>query len=232
MRLFAHKNGWIPSLLLAHMLLVLASLALAANEASARAPGQFLVLGVIASAQPGEGVVLLKSVAGGKAFAARVGQEVDAGVLVVRVTREFVYLRREQRVEKVKVGEQVDFDAPAVAPGQAGEIERHGNTVRVSSAFRDEIVKRQLSKVLMQAAAVPHYENGTLIGFRLWDIDPDSIYDRAGLANGDIVTSINGQPLSDVGQTIRTLQSLRDETRVEVTFVRKSVQQTIEVVVQ
>lgn len=223
MKGFAVRSSW--------LLLFFAFLGLA-SSALAQSAGQYLVLGVIASAQPGEGVVLMKSAQGSKAFAARVGQEVDAGVLVVRVTREFVYLRLGQRVEKVKVGEHVDFDKPVMSETEATGIERHGNTVRVTASFRDEIVKRQLSKVMMQAAAVPHYENGVLAGFRLWDIDPDSIYDRAGLANGDIITSINGQPLSDIGNTIKTLHGLRDETRVEVTFIRKNVPQTIEVVVQ
>lgn len=210
--------------------LVMCALVLGAGRVEA-APQSFLVIGVIASAKPGEGVVLLKASSGRQAFAARVGQEVDSGVTILRATREFVYFKIGGRTEKVEVGARFDASAHEVSLATGG-LDKVGNTIKMTAAFRDEILKRQLGKVMMQAAAVPYYQDGALVGFRLWEIDPDSVYDRAGLVNGDIVTALNGQSLSDVGRAVQVMQSLRNESRITVDFIRKQTPMSFELVIQ
>lgn len=217
-------------------LLILCSLWLLLATEAVAAGKHFLVLGVIASVDENQGVALMKDLDGGEAFAARVGQEIARDVKIFRITREYVYLQVNGRLDKVKVGEQLDTGRSSASglavDDSAGGVERSGNTVRVSAAFREHMVKEELSKVLMQAAAVPYYVNGALAGFRLWDIDPGSIYEKTGFQNGDIVTSINGQELTDVGRTIGMLQSLKNEARVSITFTRGGAPQTIEISVQ
>lgn len=218
-----------------NLLILCATWAMLATPAFASGK-HFLVLGVIASAEENNGVALMKDLDGSGTFAARVNQEIARDVRIFRITREFVYLQVGGRLDKVKVGEQLDTDRSATADiaadGSAGGVERKGNSVRLTSAFREHMVKEQLSKVLMQAAAVPYYVNGSLIGFRLWDIDPGSIYEKTGFENGDIITSINGRDLTDVGMTIRTLQALKNEPKASIKFTRSGDSQTIEIEVQ
>jgi general secretion pathway protein C len=205
----------------------------------AHAAGEgLLVLGVIASGDETAGVALIKASASGKTFAARTGQEIDKSVFLRRVTREYVYVEIKGKTERIRVGEQIE--APSYGPAPASGLgvakyeglERSGNQVRMTTALKDQILKHDLSKVLMQVAAVPYYVNGALQGFRLWDIDPGSVYEQAGFVNGDVVTSINGNQLTDVAGTIRMLQSLKDEPKVDVTFVRQGAEQTFQLVVQ
>lgn len=221
---------------LKNLRIVFALLLLVAASPAWASGKRFLVIGVIASAEENQGVALMKDLDGGEAFAAKVAQEIARDVKIFRITREFVYLQVNGRLDKVRVGEQLDtersYASDLPADGSAGGVERTGNSVRISASFREHMVKDHLNKVLMQAAAVPYYVNGTLSGFRLWDIDPGSIYERTGFQNGDIVTSINGQELTDVGRTIRMLQSLKNESRVSVTFIRGGLPQTIDIDVQ
>lgn len=220
------------------LFLSLAFLGFATNlSAQARAP-RFLVIGVIASANADKSVALLKNMDGGEAFAARVGQRVAHEVVLDSVTREYVFFKIRGSRESVRVGEQVETDrgsSPAnlsLLSGEFGGFERRGNTVKLSASLRDHIVKQQLSQVLLQAAAVPYYVNGELIGFRLWEIDPGSVFDKAGFVNGDIVTSINGQRLTDVGMTVRTLYSLKEESKIDITFQRGGAEQSMQLLVQ
>jgi type II secretory pathway component PulC len=74
--------------------------------------------------------------------------------------------------------------------------------------------------------------NGELQGFQLLEIDAGSIYEKVGLTNGDVVTAINGQALSDVGNTIKMLHSLKDKTNADVTVLRGGREQTMQIVVQ
>jgi type II secretory pathway component PulC len=84
----------------------------------------------------------------------------------------------------------------------------------------------------MQAAAVPNYEGGRLKGFTLWEIDKGSVYELAGFQDGDVITAINGQELTDVGNTIKLLHSLKGESRADVSVTRAGTARTIKIEVQ
>ena len=56
------------------------------------------------------------------------------------------------------------------------------------------------------AKARPNMVNGVLKGFELTRIREDSIYEKAGFQNGDIVEEINGIPLKDAVSSIRLLK--------------------------
>jgi general secretion pathway protein C len=220
-------------------MMLLALAAFIAPRPAAAGSEQLLVLGVIASAHAENGVALFKNQVNGRTFAVRVGQEVDAGIVVRRVTREQVYLDVHGQIVQIRVGEEtgtepvtmVQAPVPAASRALPRGVVRQGNTVRLTQAYRDQVLKHDLSKVLMQAAAVPVYANGELQGFRLLDIEPGSIYELAGLQNGDIVTAINSQPLTDVGRTIKLLQSLRDEAKADVTVQRAERPVTLQLVI-
>ncbi len=219
-------------LLLSRFSLIL-SLFLASAPAFAIDAGKdaVAVLGVITSRAAADGIALVKSTRDGKTLAARVGDKVADDLVIERVERDFVYFKSAGLTTKVRVGEAYQAPSPYALKGGEGGIERKGNEVRMTTAYRDLVLKRQLGKVLMQAAAVPYFVNGELSGFRLWEIDEGSVFEQAGFSDGDIVTAINGERLTDVGMTIRMLQTMRDEPRADVTIVRKGAEQTISLLV-
>lgn len=203
---------------------------------------KILILGVIAAEDETKGIALIKDQDSKKTYAARAGFEIKPGVSIRGVTRDYVYIRIGERIEKVRVGAETDGTESSSNLGDSpsnsslsfseGGIERKGDTVRVTSTLKDFIVGPNLSKVLMQAAAVPHYENGLLKGFTLAEIDKGSIYELAGFQDGDIITAINGRELTDVGSTIKLLHSLKGESRAEVQLNRNGVQKTLKIEVQ
>lgn len=212
------------------LLLVLITLIFMNNDAYAGSPDTYLVLGAISSGKEGEGVVLLKKRKGDAAIAVRVGAEVDRGIILFQVRDRYVYFKHGSEMLRVKIGEELESRSQplAVLPGK-GEIEVREGKVKVTQAYKDHLLKHELSKVLMQAAAVPYFQNGSLEGFKLVDIDAGSIYDQVGLKDGDVVTEINGQRLTDVGRAIKILQSMRDETNAEIKILRGGSEASIEI---
>lgn len=101
-------------------------------------------------------------------------------------------------------------------------FERRKGKIAMTAAYRDKLIKEDLAKVLMQATAEPHLENGQIVGFRMSQIDEGSIYAKAGIADGDIITSINGQELNSVAGTISLLHSLKNSDTVDVEVRRGS----------
>jgi len=211
---------------------LLVSLFFMSSVASA---SSYLVLGAIGSEVHATGVVLLKKRQNDVAFAVRVGTEVEKGIVVFKINDRYVYFKKDNEMIRVKIGDDLERSTTSVAASSAPskrEIDMRGDRVTMSAKYKDHLIKNELSKILMQAAAVPVYQNGRLEGFKLVDIEPGSIYEQVGLKDGDIILEINGQKLSDVGMAIKVLNSLRNDVFAEVQLLRGNEEKTIEINVQ
>lgn len=83
---------------------------------------------------------------------------------------------------------------------------------------RTEIDKAlsDLNKILTEARAVPHLENGVPSGFKLIQIVPGSIYDKLGLKDNDILCGVDGDPINDAGKAFELLASLKTKSNLEL----------------
>lgn len=77
-----------------------------------------------------------------------------------------------------------------------------------------------MSELLTQVRAVPHFEEGVSTGFRLFSIRPGSLFDKIGLKNGDVLQRINGTDLSDPARALTLIQELRNERELTVDILR------------
>lgn len=194
---------------------------------------KYLVIGVISDSRAYRGVALIKSASTAKTFAIRVGEKIENNISIDSISQEYVSFKVREKTIRVKVGDSLDQYSTATTYDGDREIairegiERQGNIVKVSSSLREYVAGPSLSKILMQAAAVPHYIEGELKGFGLFEIEQDSVYERAGFVNGDVIFAINGQPLNNVGQAIRVLHSLKTESEVEVQLLRGGIEQKV-----
>jgi type II secretion system protein C len=68
---------------------------------------------------------------------------------------------------------------------------------------------QDMAKLFTEVRAVPNIQNGSSNGFALSEIQPGSVFEAMGLHDGDVVTSIGGQSLSDPRKAIAVLQSLQ-----------------------
>lgn len=92
--------------------------------------------------------------------------------------------------------------------------------IKITGAYRDNIINNQLQKILMEAAATPQTKNNRIIGFELTDITPGSIFEKAGFTNGDLIKAINSTPLNSPTTAIKILHSLKKENSVDVSILR------------
>lgn len=84
---------------------------------------------------------------------------------------------------------------------------------------------------LMQEIRVrPHLEAGQPSGFLIYKIEPDSIFAKMGLEDGDVIKAVNGRPIATTQQAVEfydaltkgatvSLEIKRDETKQELHFV-------------
>ncbi len=217
--------------------LFLPSLGFSSTEKGPRSDSDFLVLGVIVSDLKSSGVGLFKNMKTGKTFALREDQMLGSDFLVKKVRRKHVEIAYQGKDYRIPVGGhtgasmEMIYSPPASLAGSEG-IELKNGTLNLSENLKNKLVKEDLSKVLMQAAAVPRFEGQKLKGFQLFEIDKDSIFELAGLQNGDLITRINDFELTDVGSTIRLLNSMKEASEANLYYIRNGEQKNLKVVVQ
>jgi type II secretion system protein C len=185
----------------------------------------FKVMGVIG--QGSDGIAVINYTPTNKTFIARVGLEIDEHHRLLRVTHSYVYFRIRNNIVRVRVGEATGIYSSDATVKITDGVERQGNEIRISTSLRDHLVEKNLAKVLVQAAAIPYFREGSLIGFKLLEIDEGSIYEKAGFLNGDIVIGINGTELTDVGTAVQMLNRLRSANEITLTFERQKEKRSI-----
>lgn len=84
-----------------------------------------------------------------------------------------------------------------------------------------------LPLLLSQARAVPYFRNGQSIGMRLFAIRKDSLYEKLGLKNGDILTAVNDSSLSDPSQALKLFEQLKTERSINVKLERNGEQKDL-----
>jgi general secretion pathway protein C len=84
-----------------------------------------------------------------------------------------------------------------------------------------------LGQLFTQMRAVPHFEGGKAIGFRLFAIRSGSLFDKIGLRNGDIVRRINEIEMNDPSRALAMLEELRNERNLTVDVTRNRQDQTL-----
>jgi general secretion pathway protein C len=73
-----------------------------------------------------------------------------------------------------------------------------------------------LSSVSTQARIVPSFKNGVANGFKLFSIQPGSLYASIGVENGDVIQRINGYEINSPDRALELLQKLKESSHVVI----------------
>jgi type II secretory pathway component PulC len=151
--------------------------------------------------------------------------------LVTRDNKKYwVYQDKFSGVFAPKAGASTAANLSGVADQYKEDgFERVKGKITMTGMYRDKLIKEDLAKVLMQATAEPYAEGGSIIGFKMSQIDDGSIYAQAGIQNGDVITGINGTELTSVAGSIALLRSLKGADHVELEIKRNGASQKISV---
>lgn len=99
---------------------------------------------------------------------------------------------------------------------------------RVTRALVDKLLSDPM-QIAKGARVVPSSKNGAPNGFKLYAIRPSSIFAKVGLANGDLITAINGNSMHTIEQAMEMYTRLRDATQLEIEIVRRGKPLTLQI---
>lgn len=105
--------------------------------------------------------------------------------------------------------------APAVPGPDLGIRQSTPNTYTVPRSALDAQLK-QPQEFLSQALAVPNPGGG----FLMREIQPGSVYEKLGLQAGDVIRSVNGQPVNTIEDAMRLYTQSKGTRNVRLEIVR------------
>ncbi len=176
--------------------------------------------GVIVAENPANSVALVRRAGSGRAHVLRVGQELQ-GYVLLEVAKGFVRLEgRDSELRLFLAG------APASSgtedeepPAESGESEW------IRRAFPREVARRRLEKeipvILSETDLTPRVEDGEVRGLSVARLPDGTLLSESGLLPGDLLVSINGQPLVGVEALWELLPRLVDQDEIRVVVRRR-----------
>ena len=167
----------------------------------------------------------------------RINDKVGGVATVKQVEWDRVILDRDGQDEILELAQPQGGSLPApnraMAPVAEQPAAANPHIKQVSeteySIDRSEVDSAldNMNQLFTQMRAVPHFEGGKSVGFRLFAIRQNSIFDQIGLRNGDIIQSINGTDMNDPSKAMTLLQDLRNERQLSVAIMRNNAPKTL-----
>lgn len=150
------------------------------------------------------------------------------GAKVVRINRNAIDLLVGDQARTLKISETAEgpilppargVPAPATLPAPAG------TTVISRSEVDKEL--QDMGGLLRQAQIRPFFNAGVPDGFMISNIQSGSIYQRMGIANGDIIQQVNNRPIKTAEDMTWLLNSLNAGSNLSLTVKRRGKQETM-----
>lgn len=85
---------------------------------------------------------------------------------------------------------------------------------------------KNLPQLLTKARVIPSFKDGKPDGFRIFAIAKNSLYDKIGLQNGDILHRINSVDVTSPQNFMKVIEQLKDESNISVDLMRNNQKET------
>lgn len=111
---------------------------------------------------------------------------------------------------------------PANARAPLGEgIRAVGeHAYEIPSSEREAALAR-MNELALQARVVPSFRDGRAQGFKIFAIQPGSLYEKLGLQSGDVVRRINGMTLDNPEKALEVYTQLREAHLIRLELERQ-----------
>jgi type II secretion system protein C len=188
-------------------------------------PLEFVLDGVIVAANPAHSVALIRRADAPRAHAVRVGQEVS-GYVLVEVSRDsarFQSAGGELRLFLPAAGGSPEPppDVEPLRPGADGVAGDGWSRRAFSRAEARARLSKEIPVILSETDLTTRIEDGEARGVAVNRFPEGTILSEAGLLPGDVLVSINDEPLRSVDSLFELLSRLLNEEEIRVLVRRR-----------
>lgn len=186
------------------------------------------LMGTIVHSTPEKSIANLEVTPKNTVIPFRINQEIENMGTMIKIERGKIFLRNNStgRMEFIELKEKSKLNFSGSKPvvpsaGRASEIKPVGqNKFEVSRA---EIMKQtaDLPAFLNTAAMQPRKKpNGEIDGFKFLAIQPGSPISQLGFQVGDVIKSVNGEPVTDPAKAMELYQAMKTSNNVKLMIER------------
>jgi general secretion pathway protein C len=180
--------------------------------------------GTALDADPSRSYAIIEDQATRKQALYRVGESILDTATLARVEWDRVVLDHDGEEEVLELSFARASTAPAAAPQAAGaaaeRIRKTADNKFLIDRREVESTLENMNQIYTQARAVPYFENGKTVGFRVFSIKPGSVFEKIGLQNGDVIQRVNGVEITDPGKALALFTELQNEGHVALDLQR------------
>ncbi len=135
---------------------------------------------------------------------------------------------RERREElRAQREEENDDNNSEEREDRSGVVQQGDNQFTVERGRIDREMEN-VEELSQQARIMPNYRDGEADGLRLVGVRSDSLYSDLGIRSGDVLHSINGQPLTSQEQALEILETMRNDGSATLEVERRGERQDME----
>jgi general secretion pathway protein C len=132
--------------------------------------------------------------------------------------------------------QKVAFGATTTGPvaGGSGDVKSLGdNKFTIKRADLQKHLN-DLSSILMQARAVPARDTvtGEVIGYRIVDFQPNSIFSQLGIQRMDLIKGVNGESVDTPQKAMELFNMFKSSNKIEMKVDRGGRTETLEYLIQ
>jgi general secretion pathway protein C len=153
----------------------------------------------------------------------RLGDMIGSARLI-KVTRNTAIIRSEDREITLKIKDTPE--GTLLSRSQAPQASIPSSGMVLSKGEINEKL-RDLKTIMTQAVVRPYFEDGEQKGFIVSDIKPDSLYQKLGLHNGDIIIDVNGKPMQTADDILQMVNIMQTGGSIDLNLKRNGEFETI-----
>ncbi len=143
---------------------------------------------------------------------------------LIKITRNTAIIRSEGREITLKIKDTPEGSLLSRSQARQANIPSSGMVLskgEVNEKLRD------LKTIMTQAVVRPYFEDGAQEGFIVSDIKPNSLYQKLGLHNGDIIIDVNGKPVQTADDILQMVNIMQTGGSLDVSLKRNGEFETI-----
>ena len=201
--------------------------ALSSDEPVAATKLPLKLLGTAAASDERRSRAAIQDEKSQKHLVVAVGDEIEghARVSVRAIERTRVILDNAGRPEELLLREG------EIPPAQAAIVRRGARRTAAAPPAPDAALNQRLqtlngpggqgiSQILSSARIVPQYVEGQMQGMRVDSIKADSVFQKVGLQNGDVITEVNGIVIDRVEATSAIFDEFATAEAIDIAALR------------
>ncbi len=184
-----------------------------------------ILIGTLVHSNPAKSIAAIEVKSKNLSGSYAPGSDIEGLAKLEKVERGIAYIRNANTSAleyiELKSASKVSFDASkanvSVSNASKDVVAVAPNKFQIK---RSDLLKytNDLSSILMQARAVPNRDpsTGEINGFRILDMQENSIFGQLGLARMDVLKTVNGQALNSIQKAMELYNEMKNGSKIEL----------------